>query len=142
MPNPINEGIMQFYIRKVLERHGIWQAISNGKECASCQTTKNNWFTAVHHRGNHGQIKAGQSDAGVVLEDGGPKKAHRNGSDVDAVSLPGRRQPTHRCCLCCRCDERFPTSPKVRMLSSLSCKALRAKRPMLNSALSKRARQT
>ena len=23
MPNPINEGIMQFYIRKVLERHGI-----------------------------------------------------------------------------------------------------------------------
>ena len=51
MPNPINEGIMQFYIRKVLERHGIWQAISNGKECASCQTTKNNWSTAVHHRG-------------------------------------------------------------------------------------------
>ncbi|HET7382420.1 MAG TPA: substrate-binding domain-containing protein [Pseudolabrys sp.] len=28
MPNPINEGIMQFYIRKVLERHGIWQVIS------------------------------------------------------------------------------------------------------------------
>jgi len=23
MPNPVNEGIMQFYIRKVLERHGI-----------------------------------------------------------------------------------------------------------------------
>jgi hypothetical protein len=50
MPNPINEGIMQFYIRKVLERHGLWQAISGGKECVSCQTTKNNWFTAVHHR--------------------------------------------------------------------------------------------
>src|SRR5262249_27331013 len=28
MPNPVNEGIMQFYIRKVLERHGIWQTIS------------------------------------------------------------------------------------------------------------------
>src|SRR5262245_51168695 len=27
MPNPVNEGIMQFYIRKVLERHGIWQTI-------------------------------------------------------------------------------------------------------------------
>ena len=35
MPNPINEGIMQFYIRKVLERHGLWQAISGGKECVS-----------------------------------------------------------------------------------------------------------
>jgi ABC-type molybdate transport system substrate-binding protein len=50
MPNPVNEGIMQFYTRKVLERHGLWQAISGGKECVSCQTTKNNWFTAVHHR--------------------------------------------------------------------------------------------
>src|SRR5580704_924453 len=36
MPNPLNEGIMQFYARKVLERHGIWQKISNGKDCASC----------------------------------------------------------------------------------------------------------
>jgi hypothetical protein len=50
MPNPINEGIMQFYIRKVLEHHGIWQTISGGKECVHCQTTGNNWFTAVHHR--------------------------------------------------------------------------------------------
>lgn len=50
MPNPINEGIMQFYARKVLERHGICQTISGGKECFSCQTTERNWFTAVHHR--------------------------------------------------------------------------------------------
>jgi hypothetical protein len=27
MPNPINEGIMQFYIRKVLERQYLWQAM-------------------------------------------------------------------------------------------------------------------
>jgi len=39
MPNPINEGIMQFYIRKVLERYGIWQTISGGKECVHCQVT-------------------------------------------------------------------------------------------------------
>jgi hypothetical protein len=39
MPNPVNEGIMQFYGRKVLERHGLWQQISGGKECLSCQTT-------------------------------------------------------------------------------------------------------
>ena len=30
MPNPVNEGIMQFYARKVLERHGIWNQISAG----------------------------------------------------------------------------------------------------------------
>jgi len=89
MPNPINEGIMQFYIRKVLERHGIWQAISNGKECASCQTTKNNWFTAVHHRETPDRIKAGQSDAGVVWKTE-VLEAHRNGSEVDAVSLPDK----------------------------------------------------
>src|SRR5262245_46153028 len=87
MPNPINEGIMQFYLRKVLERHGIWQAISGGNECASCQTTKNNWFTAVHHRETPDRIKAGQSDAGVVWKTE-VLEAHRAGADVDAVALP------------------------------------------------------
>ncbi len=33
-------------------RHSIWQAISGGKECVSCQATPNNWFTAVHQREN------------------------------------------------------------------------------------------
>lgn len=66
MPNPINEGIMQFYIRKVLERHKIWDAISGGKMCVHCQTTPNNWFTAVHHRETPDRITAGQSDAGMV----------------------------------------------------------------------------
>jgi hypothetical protein len=36
LPNPVNEGIMQFYARKVLERHGLWSQIANGKECVSC----------------------------------------------------------------------------------------------------------
>jgi ABC-type molybdate transport system substrate-binding protein len=66
MPNPINEGIMQFYIRKVLERHGIWQTISGGKMCVHCQVTPNSWFTAVHHRETPDRITAGQSDAGMV----------------------------------------------------------------------------
>jgi ABC-type molybdate transport system substrate-binding protein len=66
MPNPINEGIMQFYIRKVLERHGIWQTISGGKLCVHCQVTPNSWFTAVHHRETPDRITAGQSDAGMV----------------------------------------------------------------------------
>ena len=87
MPNPVNEGIMQFYIRNVLERHGIWQAISGGRECVSCQTTPNNWFTAVHHRETPDRIKAGQSDAGVVWKTEA-LAAKRAGADIDALELP------------------------------------------------------
>ena len=87
MPNPVNEGIMQFYTRKVLERHGLWQAISGGKECVSCQTTKNNWFTAVHHRETPDRIRAGQADAGVVWKTE-VLEARRAGADVDAIELP------------------------------------------------------
>jgi ABC-type molybdate transport system substrate-binding protein len=87
MPNPVNEGIMQFYIRKVLERHGIWQTISGGKECVHCQTTANNWFTAVHHRETPDRILAGQSDAGMVWKTE-VLAARQRGAKVDAVELP------------------------------------------------------
>lgn len=87
MPNPINEGIMQFYIRKVLERHGIWQTISGGKECVHCQTTENNWFTAVHHRETPDRILANQSDAGMVWKTE-VLAALRRGAQVEAVALP------------------------------------------------------
>lgn len=87
MPNPVNEGIMQFYARKVLERHGLWQQIADGKECVSCETTKNNWFTAVHHRETPDRIKANQSDAGIVWKTEA-LEALRHGANVEAVALP------------------------------------------------------
>jgi ABC-type molybdate transport system substrate-binding protein len=87
MPNPVNEGIMQFYARKVLERHGIWSAIANGQECVSCQTTERNWFTAVHHRETPERIREGKSDAGIVWKTEG-MEALRHGAPVDAVELP------------------------------------------------------
>jgi ABC-type molybdate transport system substrate-binding protein len=87
MPNPVNEGIMQFYARKVLEQHGIWQKISAGKECASCQTTDNNYFTAVHHRETPERIRDGKSDAGIVWKTE-VLEAQRHGAPVDAVELP------------------------------------------------------
>jgi ABC-type molybdate transport system substrate-binding protein len=86
MPNPVNEGIMQFYARKVLERHGIWEQISAGKMCFSCQTTPNNWFTSVHHRETPDRIKAGTSDAGIVWKTE-TLEALRAGAPVDAVQL-------------------------------------------------------
>ncbi len=87
MPNPVNEGIMQFYIRKVLERHGIWQTISGGKECVHCQVTPNSWFTAVHHRETPDRILANQSDAGMVWKTE-VLAAERGGAKIDAVALP------------------------------------------------------
>ena len=87
MPNPVNEGIMQFYIRKVLERHDIWQTISGGKECVHCQSTDNNWFTAVHHRETPARIVANQSDAGMVWKTE-VLAALRGGAAVEAVALP------------------------------------------------------
>ncbi|MEO8741552.1 MAG: substrate-binding domain-containing protein [Casimicrobiaceae bacterium] len=87
MPNPVNEGIMQFYGRKVLERHGLWEKVSSGKACVSCATTPNNWFTAVHHRETPERILAGTSDTGIVwLTEA--IEAQRAGSAVDAIELP------------------------------------------------------
>ena len=87
MPNPVNEGIMQFYGRKVLEQHGAWQHVSGGKECVSCQTTPNNWFTAVHHRETPDRILAGTSDTGIVWITE-TIEAQRAGKAVEAVRLP------------------------------------------------------
>jgi ABC-type molybdate transport system substrate-binding protein len=87
LPNPLNEGIMQFYLRKVLDRHGLWQRISAGKECSSCATTENNWFPAVHHRETPERILTGQSDVGVVWKTEA-LEALRKGAAVDIVELP------------------------------------------------------
>jgi ABC-type molybdate transport system substrate-binding protein len=87
MPNPVNEGIMQFYGRKVLERHGLWQIISANKECVSCQTTERNWFTAVHHRETPEKIRNNQSDAGIVWRTE-VLAAQREGAPIEGVELP------------------------------------------------------
>ena len=87
MPNPVSEGIMRFYGKKVLERNGLWQHVSGGKECSSCQTTPNNWFTSVHHRETPERILAGKSDTGIVWVTE-TMRAKQAGMKVDGVKLP------------------------------------------------------
>ncbi|MDB5809883.1 MAG: transporter substrate-binding protein [Betaproteobacteria bacterium] len=87
MPNPVNEGIMQFYARKVLERHQLWATISAGQECYACQTTPNNWFTQVHHRETPERIRDGKSDTGIVWVTEAIE-AERAGMPVESVKLP------------------------------------------------------
>ena len=87
LPNPVNEGIMQFYARAVLERHGIWSKIANGQECVSCQTTERNWFTAVHHRETPERIREDKSDVGIVWKTE-VMEALRQGAQIEGVELP------------------------------------------------------
>lgn len=66
LPNPVTEGIEKFYIEPVLKRHGLWDKLSGGKECKSCQATPTTYFTSVHHREIPAALKAGTTDAGIV----------------------------------------------------------------------------
>jgi len=87
MPNPVNEGIVPFHVRKVPERHGAWRHISAGTECVSCQTTPSHGFTAAHRRETPDRIVAGTADTGIVwLTE--TIEAQRNGNAVAAVRLP------------------------------------------------------
>jgi len=65
-PNPVTEGSMKFYAKKVMQNDGLWDKLSAGKECQSCYGAPNVYFTAVHHREIPDAIKAGKVDVGIV----------------------------------------------------------------------------
>jgi len=87
LPNPIDEGIMTFYAKKVLVNHKLWDKLSGGKECKSCDPTPNVHFTSVHHREIPDGLKAGTVDAGIVWATE-TKNALEEGHAVEAVPLP------------------------------------------------------
>ena len=66
LPNPIDEGIMTFYAKKVLQNHKLWDKVSADKECKSCDPVPNVYFTAMHHREIPDGLKAGTVDVGIV----------------------------------------------------------------------------
>jgi len=87
LPNPLTEGIMTFYAKKVLQNHKLWDKVSGGKECKSCDPTPNVHFTSVHHREIPDGLKAGTVDVGIVWATE-TKNALGEGHAVDAVKLP------------------------------------------------------
>ena len=87
LPNPIDEGIMTFYAKKVLVNHQLWEKLSGGKECKSCDPTPKVHFTSVHHREIPDGLKAGTVDAGIVWATE-TKNALEEGHAVEAVPLP------------------------------------------------------
>lgn len=66
LPNPLNEGIMKFYAKKVLQNNGLWDRLSAGKECQDCNGAPNVYFAVVHHREIPNGIKTGTADVGIV----------------------------------------------------------------------------
>ncbi|TSA10100.1 MAG: ABC transporter substrate-binding protein [Betaproteobacteria bacterium] len=87
LPNPIDEGIMTFYARKVLINHKLWDKLSGGKECKSCDPAPNVHFTSVHHREIPDGLKAGTVDVGIVWATE-TKNALEEGHQVEAIPLP------------------------------------------------------
>ncbi len=94
LPNPVTEGIMKFYIKKVLEQHGLWDKISGGKECKSCQATPQTYFTSVHHREIPDALKAGTIDVGIVWASE-VQHAKEEGIDLQGVPLPPQDSLVH-----------------------------------------------
>ena len=87
LPNPLTEGIMTFYAKKVLVNHKLWDKISGGKECKSCDPTPNVHFTSVHHREIPDGLKAGTVDVGIVWATE-TRNALQEGVAMEAVPLP------------------------------------------------------
>ncbi|MES1999971.1 MAG: substrate-binding domain-containing protein [Pseudomonadota bacterium] len=87
LPNPVTEGIMKFYAKKVLENNGLWDKLSDGKECQSCYGASNVYFTAVHHREIPDGINAGKVDVGIVWATE-YQNAITHNSPVGVVNLP------------------------------------------------------
>lgn len=89
LPNPITEGIMKIYAKPVLQTHGLWDKLADGKECEACRTRPNVYFTSVHHREIPDGIKKGETDVGIVWATE-VKHALNDGAPVESVSLPDK----------------------------------------------------
>jgi ABC-type molybdate transport system substrate-binding protein len=87
LPNPLTEGIMRFYGKPVLERHGLWHRLTAGAECSGCQATPTTWLTSVHHREIPERIMAGRADVGLVWRTE-TLAAQEAGAAVEGVRLP------------------------------------------------------
>jgi ABC-type molybdate transport system substrate-binding protein len=87
LPNPLTEGIMAFYAKPILQRLGLWPALSDGADCADCDRAGHVHFTTVHHREIPAAIGAGTADVGLVWRTEA-LAARADGAPVDAVALP------------------------------------------------------
>ena len=87
LPNPLNEGIMSFYAKPILEREGLWKALSPGADCADCDGAAHVHFSSVHHREIPAGIASGRVDVGLVWRTE-TIAAIAGGAPVQGIPLP------------------------------------------------------
>jgi ABC-type molybdate transport system substrate-binding protein len=87
LPNPLTEGIMSFYGKPILQRQGLWAALSPGADCADCAGGPNVHFTTVHHREIPAGIVSGNVDVGLVWRTE-TLAAVAGGAAVEGIPLP------------------------------------------------------
>jgi ABC-type molybdate transport system substrate-binding protein len=90
LPNPLNEGIMSFYAKPILERQGLWKALSPGADCADCDGAAHVHFTSVHHREIPAGIASGRVDVGLVWRTE-TLAAIASGAPVQGIPLPAKQ---------------------------------------------------
>jgi ABC-type molybdate transport system substrate-binding protein len=87
LPNPLTEGIMSFYAKPILQRQGLWTALSPGADCADCDGAAHVHFTSVHHREIPAGIASGRVDVGLVWRTE-TLAAIAGGAPVQGIPLP------------------------------------------------------
>jgi ABC-type molybdate transport system substrate-binding protein len=87
LPNPLTEGIMSFYAKPILQREGLWTALSPGADCADCEGAAHVHFTSVHHREIPAGIASGRVDVGLVWRTE-TLAAIAGGAPVQGIPLP------------------------------------------------------
>ncbi len=87
LPNPLTEGIMSFYAKPILQRQGLWVALSPGADCADCDGAPNVHFTTVHHREIPAGIENGHADVGLVWRTE-TLAAVAGGAAIESIPLP------------------------------------------------------
>ena len=90
LPNPLNEGIMSFYAKPILEREGLWKALSPGADCADCDGAAHVHFSSVHHREIPAGIASGHVDVGLVWRTE-TLAAIAGGAPVQGIPLPANQ---------------------------------------------------
>jgi ABC-type molybdate transport system substrate-binding protein len=90
LPNPLNEGIMSFYAKPILEREGLWKALSPGADCADCDGAAHVHFSSVHHREIPAGIASGRVDVGLVWRTE-TLAAIAGGAPVQGIPLPANQ---------------------------------------------------
>jgi ABC-type molybdate transport system substrate-binding protein len=95
LPNPLTEGIMTFYAKPILQRQGLWAALSPGADCADCDGAAHVHFTTVHHREIPAGIESGKADVGLVWRTEA-LTAIAGGAAVEGVPLPAGQNAADR----------------------------------------------